>query len=185
MITQKPTIVVGLDGSEVAAAALGWAMAEGEYRDHTVEIITVWQYFEPLADRAAATGPGSMPGAKIVRPHAGMAELAAAIEDNLVAAVEHHPRAEYRHVQLGGLPPGETLVRAAADAAMLVVGSHGSSGVLSSLLGSVSAHCVRHAPCPVVIVRADTPRRHGHANRRSVVAASRAGTMDPTPGPLL
>ncbi|TDQ00413.1 universal stress protein [Labedaea rhizosphaerae] len=185
MSAPKPMIVVGLDGSEAAAAALDWAMAEGECRGYTVEVVTVWRYFEPLADRAVATGPGSVPGAEIVGPHAGMVELAEYIHENLATAVAHHPKAEYRHVQLGGRPPGETLVRAAADAAMLVVGSHGSSGVLPALLGSVSAHCVRHAPCPVVIVRADTPRRHGHEKQRSVVAGSRSHTMDPTPGPLL
>jgi nucleotide-binding universal stress UspA family protein len=185
MTTPKPIIVVGLDGSEAAAAALDWAMAEGEVRGHTVEVVTVWRYFEPLADRAAATGPGSVPGAEHVRPHAGMAELAEYIRENLATAVAHHPNAEYRHVQLGGRPPGETLVEVAADAAMLVVGSHGSSGVLPALLGSVSAHCVRHALCPVVIVRADTPRRHVHEKHRAVVAGSFSQTMDPTPGPLL
>jgi hypothetical protein len=38
---------------------------------------------------------------------------------------------------------------AAADASMIVVGSHGPR---SSLLGSVSAEISRRAPCPVVVV---------------------------------
>ena len=181
MTTPKPIIVVGLDGSDVAADALDWAMAEAEQRGYAVEAITVWRYFEPLPDRAAATGPGSLPGAEIVRPHAGMRELADYIEENLATAAAHHPDAEYRHVNLGGRPAGETLAQAATGAAMLVVGSHGTSGVLPALLGSVSAHCVRHAPCPVVIIRAGAPPHHRHGE----VAARLAHTTDSTMGPLL
>ncbi|KUK40866.1 MAG: Putative universal stress protein A [Clostridia bacterium 62_21] len=36
---------------------------------------------------------------------------------------------------------------------LLVVGSHGYSGLATLLLGSVAAHLVRHAPCPVLVVR--------------------------------
>jgi nucleotide-binding universal stress UspA family protein len=50
-------------------------------------------------------------------------------------------------------PAGDVLVAAAADAELVVVGSHGRSGLAAALLGSVSQHVVRHAPCPVVIVR--------------------------------
>jgi nucleotide-binding universal stress UspA family protein len=51
--------------------------------------------------------------------------------------------------------PGEAIVSAAeAERADLVVlGTHGRTGINRSLLGSVSDHVVRHAPCPVVVVR--------------------------------
>ena len=35
----------------------------------------------------------------------------------------------------------------------IVVGSHGRTGIGRLLLGSVSEHVVRHAPCPVLVVR--------------------------------
>jgi nucleotide-binding universal stress UspA family protein len=52
--------------------------------------------------------------------------------------------------------PGEAIVDAATaeHADLIVVGSHGRSGVGRFLVGSVSDHVVRHAPCPVMVVRA-------------------------------
>jgi nucleotide-binding universal stress UspA family protein len=34
-----------------------------------------------------------------------------------------------------------------------VVGNRGHGGLAEALLGSVGQYCVRHAPCPVVIMR--------------------------------
>jgi nucleotide-binding universal stress UspA family protein len=51
--------------------------------------------------------------------------------------------------------PGESII-AAADAEgaeMIVVGSHGRAGVNRLLMGSVSEYVVRHALCPVLVVR--------------------------------
>jgi nucleotide-binding universal stress UspA family protein len=42
---------------------------------------------------------------------------------------------------------------------VIVVGSHGRTGLERLFLGSVSEHVVRHAPCPVLVVR--TERSHG------------------------
>ncbi len=36
---------------------------------------------------------------------------------------------------------------------MLVVGARGLDGLLGMLLGSVSEQCVRHATCPVLVVK--------------------------------
>jgi len=51
--------------------------------------------------------------------------------------------------------PGEAIVEAAASERvdLIVIGTHGRRGVNRSLFGSVSDHVVRHAPCPVVVVR--------------------------------
>jgi len=51
--------------------------------------------------------------------------------------------------------PGEAIVAAAdaEDADLIVVGSHGRSGVSRFLIGSVSDYVVRHSHCPVMVVR--------------------------------
>ena len=41
----------------------------------------------------------------------------------------------------------------ASKADLIVVGSHGRSGVAKLLLGSVASHVVSHAPCSVLVVR--------------------------------
>jgi nucleotide-binding universal stress UspA family protein len=58
---------------------------------------------------------------------------------------------------------GEAIVAAAdsESADLIIVGSHGRSGVSRFLIGSVSDFVVRHAHCPVMVVRGrlDTVRR--------------------------
>lgn len=51
--------------------------------------------------------------------------------------------------------PAAMLTEAARNADRLVVGSHGHAAFAGMLLDSVSHHCVHHATCPVLVVRAD------------------------------
>lgn len=48
--------------------------------------------------------------------------------------------------------PAAELIRLSADAVMLVVGSRGHSGVVGTVLGSVSGRLAAHAACPVLVV---------------------------------
>src|SRR5690606_22530914 len=56
---------------------------------------------------------------------------------------------------LGGA--AAALLAESTDASLLVVGSRGLGGFSGMLLGSVSAHAVAHARCPVLVVRAPIP----------------------------
>jgi nucleotide-binding universal stress UspA family protein len=51
--------------------------------------------------------------------------------------------------------PGEEIVSAAQDwqADLIVIGSHGRRGLTRALVGSVAEAVMRHAPCPVLVVR--------------------------------
>lgn len=68
-------------------------------------------------------------------------------------------------VEVKGVVPAETLVRLGAPAHeiietakalesdLIVISTHGRTGLKHLLLGSVSEHVVRRSPCPVLIVR--------------------------------
>lgn len=58
-----------------------------------------------------------------------------------------------KRIEVGDV--ASTVCRVAEDleADVVVVGSHGRTGLGRLLLGSVSEHIVRHAPCPVLVVR--------------------------------
>jgi nucleotide-binding universal stress UspA family protein len=51
--------------------------------------------------------------------------------------------------------PRESLVKIAKeeDADLIVMGSHGRTGLDKLLLGSVASHVVAHAPCSVLVVK--------------------------------
>jgi nucleotide-binding universal stress UspA family protein len=54
--------------------------------------------------------------------------------------------------------PGPTIVQKAKEwpADLIVIASHGRSGVPRALLGSVAEEVIRNAPCPVLVVRPQT-----------------------------
>jgi nucleotide-binding universal stress UspA family protein len=143
-------IVVGVDDSEQAAAALRWALTEGALRGTTVEVVHSWS--PPLS---------ALPfGATLVIPvdEAAIDSAARVSVDDLVdtalAEMAAQPPQVLRTILPGG--PATTLVEVAEGADLLVVGSHGRSGFSRMVLGSVAMACVNHAPCPVVVVRAPT-----------------------------
>ena len=72
--------------------------------------------------------------------------------------------------QRSGHVVGE-LLRAAASASAVVIGSRGHGRAGEALLGSVSQHIARHATCPVVVVR--EPQEQGHDASWSASTARR------------
>jgi universal stress protein A len=53
-----------------------------------------------------------------------------------------------------GLSPDEEIVRMAkgSEVDLIVMGTHGRSGMAHLLIGSTAERVVRHAPCPVMVV---------------------------------
>jgi nucleotide-binding universal stress UspA family protein len=145
-------IVVGVDGSADADAALRWAVGEAWLRRTTVTAVLAWSPDDcPAAveDRADASGiPGVEAAAwQVLRDAAARARDA----DRPVPVFE---RAVYRDAV-------EALLDAAEQADMLVVGRNGSGRLRRFLMGSVSAACLHTTRVPVVVVRRqaapDTP----------------------------
>jgi nucleotide-binding universal stress UspA family protein len=132
-------IVVGVDGSPVAAAALAFALEEARLRQATVDAVTAWH--EPYT--AASLAPIA-PDPKV------FTEAATRLLDEALASVDAGGVEVRRLVERGG--PAEVLLRVAEGADLLVVGSRGHGGFTGLLLGSVSQQVVHHATCPVVVV---------------------------------
>jgi nucleotide-binding universal stress UspA family protein len=61
-----------------------------------------------------------------------------------------------QRVDVGDPPTTITTVAAELAVDVIVVGSHGKGFLSRTLLGSVSEHVTRHAPCPVLVVRTAT-----------------------------
>jgi universal stress protein A len=58
--------------------------------------------------------------------------------------------------------PWDQIVSAARDdraVDLIVMGTHGRTGLRRALIGSVAERVVRHAPCTVMVVRAPQPER--------------------------
>jgi nucleotide-binding universal stress UspA family protein len=88
-----------------------------------------------------------------------LAEVAARVLSQAVTeTVDPAGPAEASNVKVSSMVcegnAAQVLLQAAHGADLLVVGSRGHGGFAEALLGSVSQHCVHHAQCPIVIVRA-------------------------------
>ena len=68
-------------------------------------------------------------------------------------ANEELPIAVARELRVGA--PAETIVEFAREhnCDLIVMGTHGRTGLSHLLMGSVAENVVRHAPCPVMVVR--------------------------------
>lgn len=80
-------------------------------------------------------------------------EMAEAGEELERTAAELTSAKIEKRIEVGDV--GGTVCRLAADLQVdvIVVGSHGRGAIERLLLGSVSEQVVRHAPCPVLVVR--------------------------------
>jgi nucleotide-binding universal stress UspA family protein len=147
-------IIVGVDRSEGAKAALRFALEEAKLRRATLRVVYAWQYGYVGAAGVESFYPAVGPDIKDVRDAAEVAldaTLREAIPDTDARTVEIE-----RRVIEGR--PAEVLVDESRDADLLVVGSRGHGGFTGLLLGSVSQQVSHHATCPVVIVPGKTGR---------------------------
>ena len=133
-------IVVGIDSSSGADAALRWAVAEARRWGAALEVVLAWSYLDQPSDE--------------FRPDYGEDDARAALE----TAMDRVGGAEGVDVTLTCVNdlPARALLDAAGRADLIVVGSRGLGGFRGLLLGSVSQQCAHHAPCPVVIVPPDS-----------------------------
>jgi nucleotide-binding universal stress UspA family protein len=131
-------ILVPTDCSELSAQALQFAASLA--RDPDAELIVL--YVVPL--------PSVMYGP----PPENYLEHE---RDELCHVRPSDPNLRVRHLLSEG-EPAAAILRAArgTDADLIVMGTHGRTGLDRLVAGSVAEQVVRRAPCPVLTVRADT-----------------------------
>ena len=143
----RPPVVVGVDGSDSALRAVGWAAAYAAL--HGLPLRLVHVYLTPISlpsgvfDQGIARRAMRARGRRLLR-HAGVAAAAAAPDVPLEFVL--HPA-----------PVVPTLVEEAAAARLLVLGTRGLGGVAGLVLGSTAAALAGRMPCPLVVVRGDGP----------------------------
>lgn len=140
------TVILGHDGSSAADLALAWALDYAGHCDARLRVIRGWTM--STAPRPASMTRGYVPpiedfaDAVLQRMRADVAPLVAERGDGIQVDCEAVRGA-----------PTNGLIEASRTADLLVVGARGIGGFKGLALGSVSEQCVRHAACPVVVVR--------------------------------
>lgn len=141
-------IVVAVDGSPASNAAARWAAYDAAIRNVPLTVVhavatptATWPpvaYPESLAVRLEDEGKKAIMHAMKVAEEAMPADRKVAIGRELVYST-----------------PALALVEMSDEADMIVMGTAGRGLLARGVLGSVSSTVVRHAKCPVVVIRED------------------------------
>ena len=160
MINLK-TILVPSDFSECSDAALRYGLELARRFNADLHLLHVVQ--DPVTQPWAAEG-FSVPVFEVVD------EWRARAVERLAAAVPEADRARVTIVSVVATPYAEILDYAAGHGVdLIVMGTHGRSGVSHLLLGSIAERVVRRAPCPVLTVRQP---QHGFVEAEALVAVA-------------
>lgn len=138
-------VAVGLDGSTSSLRALDIGAGEARLRGTTLHVVRAWSI--RTARRPANCPPGAVPS--MDEFHQAVTEATQAILDERLGP---EPRVPIE-VHVVHSPSPQALLSASLGADVLVVGHRGRGGFSGLLLGSVAEQCVRHASCPVLVVR--------------------------------
>lgn len=144
-------VVVGVDGSTGARAALVVALGEAARRRVDLDVVLACRVSLPWTSGVPLVAPDVADLLADARSRA-RGWLEDARTDPALDALPGIDDLHVRVVAVEGAPV-RALVEESEGADLLVVGSRGRGAVRSALLGSVALHCVTHARCPVLVVR--------------------------------
>jgi nucleotide-binding universal stress UspA family protein len=133
-------ILVAIDGSPDAEAALAHAVALARDQNALITLLTV----APPLPKPIAVG-ATTPPPDLLDVHE---QLLREATDALPGCVGVTARLERGN-------PAETILRIAEDHDLVVMGSHGHSRVHRALLGSVSERVLKASRVPVLLMRGD------------------------------
>ena len=153
------TILHPTDFSESSATAFRLACALA--RDYGARLLVLHVKRPPPA-------VANEVGVAVIEPP----EIRAALEAQLRTVRPDDPslRVEHRLSEGGEV---EEIVYAAHESAcdLIVLGTHGRTGLTRLLLGSVAEQVLRRAPCPVLTVKTPTPTPAARADAKTVDVA--------------
>jgi nucleotide-binding universal stress UspA family protein len=138
------TILVPADFSDGSTSAFGLAQALA--RDYGARIV-VAHVVEP----PRATG---VEGVLVFQPEVNWESF----RQRLVERYRADAAIPIEHIVVEGYP-AEEIARLAGDyhADVIVIGTHGRTGLSRLIMGSVAEQVLRRAPCPVVTIKHPTP----------------------------
>ena len=145
-------ILVGVDDSSHSKAAVEFVRKMTWPKDSSVIVLSVVQPLTPAYTEVYA--PVALPMAileDMTRKHQAIASNA----EQLLQVGSLTTEARVLHGD-----PRTTLIEAAYSehVDLIVVGSHGRTGLAKRLIGSVASHVVTHAPCSVLVVKLEKRR---------------------------
>lgn len=137
-------VVVGVDGSRESTQAVAFAAAEADALNESLTVVY------------AFTGPNRWIKAGL--PSSSFAELVVEEEQIVLSEAVAGIRQDYpglviHEVLETVLEPADTLIRAASEAGLLVLGSRGRGSFGRLLLGSTAHGVLTSPPCPTIITR--------------------------------
>jgi nucleotide-binding universal stress UspA family protein len=138
--SDRPRIVVGVDGSASSISALEWAARQAEFTGAQLEVVTAWQW--PSKYEWTRTPPDFDPAGDTQK----------GIDPVIDEVRSAHPSVPIQSKVIEG-HAARVLVEESEGAELLVVGSRGHGEFPGMLLGSISQHCVTGAHCGVVVLR--------------------------------
>ncbi len=138
-------VVVGVDASDHALAALEFAYEEATLRNAALLAVHAWT-------GPVSTGPGDM-APLVYDPVELHADETRLLSELLAGWSDKFPDVRVTREVVRDRPD-HALVEASKRADLVVVGARGVGGFRGLLFGSVSQAVLHHAQCPVAVVRA-------------------------------
>jgi nucleotide-binding universal stress UspA family protein len=102
--------------------------------------------------------------ASLPPPEAAVPDVRASLEQRVGRVLRKREVPVKVAVQVGH--PAETIVDAAASASLVIMATHGRTGVSHLLLGSVAERVVRLSPAPVLTIRPKNRAKSGQKRRK-------------------
>lgn len=153
------TILVPTDFSDTATQAL--QVARSLAHDHHAKLVLMSAPLPPP------------PSAEVYVPFADYAGLTEEAQRQLTALAKTIVELPVEtRVMVGEAGPSVVEIAEDSRADLIVMGTHGRSGLSRLLMGSVAEYVLRHAPCPVLTIKPAAAEHMSHEEKTSLTTSA-------------